>query len=421
MEDSLPAQGRSLPRSVAEVGALTLDRLASFRVIYIAIFAFVLLYVVSVAGARLVLDSYFRAAVAEAVRVSPADGPVLAQIQQRVGDLVQGSIWTRFAGVRVNVFVLGADGRTPLYLGGRTLPPPPSADPGAAAAAAQRLLPASADVLVSVPADSLLSAAIFVGYGAILVPGLFVYYRSLGRREQERLTQAMSARDTSAQRARAIQAELDEVRRRLGALEPSESAPVQAIQEREAEREGLRRKLNELAEREVELRASAARAGELEQEHLTLEELLEEAMEDVGHKEDEIRSLQDRLKRASKPAPRSGHTRSVEQLTRRMRTLYKNLEIDPRAIGDMLELGDETMRLKAEEGLKRLADDPETAAVRRKVGGLPAQLSIFELGFAGKGRIYYTRGQQQRYRVLAIGAKNTQKTDLEYLSRLPTA
>ena len=102
-----------------------------------------------------------------------------------------------------------------------------------------------------------------------------------------------------------------------------------------------------------------------------------------------------------------------------MRTLYKNLEIDDRAIQDLVALRDEPMRLKAEEGIKRLVENPDSAAVRRKVGGLPPQLSIFELGFAGKGRIYYTKGRQHRVRVLAIGAKNTQKTDLEYLSRLP--
>jgi len=75
------------------------------------------------------------------------------------------------------------------------------------------------------------------------------------------------------------------------------------------------------------------------------------------------------------------------------------------------------MKLKAEESLKRLADETEVA-VRRKLGGLPPKLSIFELGFAGKGRLYYTRGSSKRHRILAVGAKNTQKTDLEYLSRL---
>jgi hypothetical protein len=104
---------------------------------------------------------------------------------------------------------------------------------------------------------------------------------------------------------------------------------------------------------------------------------------------------------------------------RRLRTLYRNLEIDDRAIDDLIALRDETMKLKAEEAIKRLADGSDAAAIRRKVGGLPPHLSIFELGFAGKGRIYYTRGRQRSYRVLSVGAKNTQNADLDYLSRLP--
>ena len=103
-------------------------------------------------------------------------------------------------------------------------------------------------------------------------------------------------------------------------------------------------------------------------------------------------------------------------LARRMRTLYKHVTLDDRALSDLVALRDESMKLRAEEVIKRLDDDPDTASIRRKVGGLPPQLTIYEVGFAGKGRIYYTR-EGQKYRVLAIGAKNTQKSDLEYLSR----
>ena len=92
--------------------------------------------------------------------------------------------------------------------------------------------------------------------------------------------------------------------------------------------------------------------------------------------------------------------------------------MDDRAIADLVALGDESQKLRAEEVLKRLDDDPDTAAIRRKVGGLPPHLSIFELGFAGKGRIYYMRSERGGYRVLAIGGKATQKQDLEYLSRM---
>jgi hypothetical protein len=57
--------------------------------------------------------------------------------------------------------------------------------------------------------------------------------------------------------------------------------------------------------------------------------------------------------------------------------------------------------------------------LRRKVGGLPNHLSIYEIGFAGKRRIYYMKGKDRRIRVLVIGAKNSQDTDLVYLSKIP--
>jgi hypothetical protein len=40
------------------------------------------------------------------------------------------------------------------------------------------------------------------------------------------------------------------------------------------------------------------------------------------------------------------------------------------------------------------------------------------LGFAGKGRIYYTRGKQRRFRILTVGAKNSQDQDMDFLRRL---
>jgi putative component of toxin-antitoxin plasmid stabilization module len=165
--------------------------------------------------------------------------------------------------------------------------------------------------------------------------------------------------------------------------------------------------------------ADATRSNELEEERQALEELLEEALEDVGQKESEINELQDRLKSAARKQPGgSSRSREAERLSRRMKTLYKNLAFDDHAIADLVALRDEAMKLRAEEALKRLADDSDSAAVRRKVGGLPPQLTIFELGFAGKGRIYYSRNDNGVYRVLTIGAKNTQQKDLEYLSRL---
>jgi chromosome segregation ATPase len=267
-----------------------------------------------------------------------------------------------------------------------------------------------------------LATSILVMYGAVLIGVLFSYNRRVARREAELVEAAVADRDATAQRAASIETELEQVRKRLADVEPAEQAQAEEIRELAREREGLQAKLAELASRETELRARASRFVELEDERRALEDLLGEAVEDLSHKESVIQGLQDRLKRASKaeatPAP-GVKQRGWDQLERRLRTLYRNLEIDDRAIDDLIALRDETMKLKAEEAIKRLADGSDAAAIRRKVGGLPPHLSIFELGFAGKGRVYYTRGRQRAFRVLSVGAKNTQNADLEYLSRLP--
>ena len=411
------------PGTAARVrsGRNAFDHFASFYVIYLSVFLFLILYVLSIEVVESVLQDSFETRTERAVRVSPIDGPIVPQIQNRVAEILETSPWIRIGGVRVAATVIGADGRTPLYLGGRVVPPPPAPNLEAAMEEAARLLPAITDVYVSVPHGAVLSTGILMAYAAVLLQGLFFYNRSRVRREQDQLEAATRARQESMQRAESIEGELRGVRDRLAKLEPAEATQSAEIQALEREREGLRAKLRELGEREAELRRTAARSSELEQEHQALEELLDEALADVSQKDEAIQELQDRLQStstAAKPKGAKSKTRETERLARRLRTLYKGLDVDERAISDLAALGDESLKLRAEEAIKRLADEPEAAAVRRKVGGLPPQLSIYELGFAGKGRIYYTRNDSGRHRILLIGGKASQKQDLEYLSRL---
>jgi hypothetical protein len=334
---------------------------------------------------------------------------------------VRNSPWIGIAGARVTMHVFGRQGQL-LYLNDQSVMPPPSGlDPASILREAEELLPATGQVEgVSIPIDSLLSGGILVVYAAILLQGLFLYNRSLGRRQSALLSEAQTERDAAASRTESIERELDTVRGRLSELEPAEREHSEEIHGLRAERQALQHKLAALADREEELWSRAARSVELDQERQALEDLLEEAAADLESKNHRIQNLEKSLRRASKSktASEGARTRENELLARRLRTLYKTLEIDDRAVEDLVALRDESMKLKAEEGIKRLADDADNVAVRRKVGGLPPHLSIFELGFAGKGRIYYTKGRQRRFRVLTVGAKNTQKTDLEYLSRL---
>jgi hypothetical protein len=396
-----------------------LDRRGSFRVIYAAILVYVLLCVATLASAKALLQRHFHDAIASAVAVSPAQGRVTPQISARVTRVLRESRWVRWGGVQARAIVLAADGRTPLFLEGLPVALPlrdGALDPFDEA---DRLLPASSEVMIALPPDSLLAGAIFVGYGCLLIPALFVHQRRAARREAALFASALAARDAAAERARSIQGELENLRSRLAYVEPAEREHAAEIDALQRERAGLVAKLRELSEREARLRDDLARTSSVARDQQALEDLLDEAMQDLGLKEREIETLEERLRRASR-APTGGAARAAEALGRRFEALYPNLEVEPRALRDLAALGDETLRLRAEEALKRLDVDPASAAVRRKVGGLPAGLAIFELGFAGKGRIYYRRGAARPFRILAVGGKASQKTDLEYLSRLPT-
>ncbi|MGH7286627.1 MAG: hypothetical protein ACREI8_01235 [Myxococcota bacterium] len=388
-------------------GQSPLERIASFRFAYLAIFIFLVAYVFTVEGLEEVLRRHYRGAVEAAVRVDPAAGPVAQQISKRLGGLLRGSPWIRFGDVHVRPLVLAADGHTLLFAGGGFVPP---ADAGSD----EDLLPAIVDVDVSLPHNTLLANGVLVAYAALLVSALLIHTRRLAARETLRLGALASARDALAERAQAIESELFAVRARLDEVEPESELQAEEIGSLQRERSELQARLLRLERREAELRSGTVRAQKLEEERRALEDLLEEATRDLTSKESELAELRSQTRRASKRA-----AKDEELIARRLRTLYKNLEVDERAIENIAELGDESGRLRAEEALKRLCDEPDTAMVRRKVGGLPPHLSIFELGFADKGRIYYTAGKTRRFRVLAVGAKNSQKTDLEYLSRLP--
>lgn len=416
MGKTLPFKGTELPLAAGR-SATTLDRLASFRITYVAIFCFILLYVFTVKGLEQALGAMFRTRIATAIRVDPQAGSVVDQIQTRVDAVVHGSVWTRFGGVRVIPIVFGADGSTPLYVGGRRTPPPIAHDPFTEA---ERLLPASADLVVTVPHNSLAANGVLVIYAALLIQTLFLYDRRRSRREDARLQEALAAREQTASRAAQIEEELSALSQQME--ERVEAEVAVEIESLRDERSRLHDQLAALARRENELRSRAGHLQEtLASERQGLEELLDEALADLARKDEELRGLSEKLQRSAQGTSGAAtpRARDVDLVETRLHALYKNLEFDDHAIRNLVSLGDEGMKLRAEESIKRLDVDMETAAVRRKVGGLPAHLTIFELGFAGKGRVYYTNGSKRRFRILAIGAKNTQKTDLEYLSRLP--
>lgn len=406
---------------------VALDRVSSFRVTYLSIIAFLFLYLFTVQVFQQYLQLNFEQVVAKAIRVGVSPTPPGQTILRNLSKNVQGSNWVSFWKAKVAVVVLARDDETWLYVDGRArIPHYPDRTPSAKVAIHRRLLPATATVTASVDHNTMLSNTILIIYSTILFTGLFAYNKRVIDLENAVLDEALESRNLASSRAQRIETEIRSVRAQLQQVEPTELEHREEIARLQSEQQTLQFQLDQLAGRERELRNQADRASVLEEEGVALEELLEEATDDLGAKNAKIRELEKNLKRVSKIAgTASGKSRESEVLARRLRTLYPNLEIDDRAIDDLVALQDEITKLRAEECIKKLAEDADNVGVRRKVGGLPNHLSVYELGFAGKRRLYYTKNtkstQAQRglFRILVIGAKNSQQSDFDYISRIP--
>jgi hypothetical protein len=97
--------------------------------------------------------------------------------------------------------------------------------------------------------------------------------------------------------------------------------------------------------------------------------------------------------------------------------LYKNLLVSQRAVDGLVELNEE-MRLKAEEVIHQLNANPDLVTIKRKVFGKKNRETVLEVVFAYKGRLYFRRGTDRRLEIVAIGTKNTQERELEFLASL---
>ena len=66
----------------------------------------------------------------------------------------------------------------------------------------------------------------------------------------------------------------------------------------------------------------------------------------------------------------------------------------------------------------QLNEDPALVRVKRKVFGGKGQKTVLEVIFGYKGRLYFRNTKEKGIEVLAIGTKNTQARELEFLARL---
>jgi len=109
--------------------------------------------------------------------------------------------------------------------------------------------------------------------------------------------------------------------------------------------------------------------------------------------------------------------KASKYLSKRFRSVYKDILFHEKAIYGFTDLTDE-MKIKAEEIIRQMDENPALIKIKRKVMTRKNPEAIFEVTFSHSGRIYFSKEQGGKTKILAIGTKNTQDKDLSFLNTL---
>jgi hypothetical protein len=158
---------------------------------------------------------------------------------------------------------------------------------------------------------------------------------------------------------------------------------------------------------------------EMIKEIVALEEKINKKIGLLNERQDEIDTLKEKIKLFEKENRKESKqkTKVYNSARKRFKTLYKNISIDKRAIIGFLDLT-EDMKIKSEEIIHKLNENPKLVPVKRKVFSKKGRATVQEVIFAYNGRLYFRATKHSRIEILTIGTKNTQTKDLEYLDSI---
>ena len=223
-------------------------------------------------------------------------------------------------------------------------------------------------------------------------------------------------------------------RRGMRSVRQAELAKQEVIDSLSLDREAHVAKLRQLETQRRQLSEQVMRTkGELDRERqkttaaeddmieelVALEEKISANVAAQEQKNAEIDALKDKIRQYEK-AHEARHRQRLKEadgIRKRFATLYKNTAVHDRAVDGFIELTEE-MRIKAEEVIHQLNDDPKKVPIKRKVFGKKNRETVFEVIFAYRGRLYFRNTAGQGPEVLVVGTKLTQNKDLSFLDKL---
>ncbi len=188
------------------------------------------------------------------------------------------------------------------------------------------------------------------------------------------------------------------------------------LQDLEKQRRELIEKLNAAkTEQSKELRKARLNEDEMINEIDHLEKKLNENIAMQKAKEQEIENLKQQVIRYERRKGKGGKRGEFDLASRRFAALYKNVDMNRRALTGFFELND-NQKIKAEEIIHQLNRNVDKVIIKRKVfSGKKDKNTFFEVLFAYNGRLYFRNLKGKRVEILIIGTKNSQARDMDFL------
>jgi len=165
---------------------------------------------------------------------------------------------------------------------------------------------------------------------------------------------------------------------------------------------------------ELEKNRATQNEEDLIEDIVSLENKIKANLELQNEQLNEIDHLKDKIKIYEKSKKRK---KTSASLKKRFKVLYKSLSINPKAVDGFMDLN-EDMKIKCEEIIHQLNEDPKLVTIKRKVFGKKNRETVLEVIFAYRGRLYFRNSADGKVEILAIGTKNTQAKELGFLDNL---
>ena len=326
--------------------------------------------------------------------------PLKQAISKNIDRFLQSKILVAL-GVVVDVTVSTKNGQILYPAAFETADETPSLISDPAAVAAENFALMNREITIDVKTrfehNHLLSNAILIASILLSLLILFFHYKTAARRA------AVEDHEKSL--------EIDRLRK-------FEAENVRQLEVLAQERQSLQSELEVLQGILSDEQKRAERnEDDLIEEIESLEKKLERNIALQHAQQQEISALKEKIESSEKGRQPTRKAKPADIVKKRFRVLYKNLTISDRAISGYIDLNEE-LKLKAEEVIHQLNSEPAAVTIKRKVFGGKGHKTVLEVIFGYKGRLYFRNTKEQRVEILAIGTKNTQARELEFLAKL---